>query len=642
VRRSSFREVAKELEDLSAEKSTERHTAKYHVSKAQFRANMSFIDEDHDRVVAGDIKKLMYTYGFSRDQLDVQLHPEEHAVSSATVSRTGIWLFFLNLSVNKWFTLLCFLSIAANTIFMGFQANAMAEKARGRRDSLAEYKVVESLFVTWFLVESVIRCLGHPSQFWRDRLLLFDIAIVAASAFEIWILVPTGAVGDAGMTVSIFVVLRVLRLARAVKLLRSVEAFQPLYTMLQAVWHSKANFLCVCLVLSLYLFGTSLIVQALIGPYAGHAYELMEDDMLRQRFSSIGHCMLTLVEILFEGDEWGPNVVEKLLNEDNEEAKISGVILLVFALLGQFFVMNLVAALFIEQMFSTVRVNKTVMERESMYANQHDSEEMRKIFEEIAQGRTALTWREYAKGLSANPDLVMQLGINLEVAKALFHQLSYDVSETVSIEEFIFGMIKLTRQSKSIDMLVIDYQQQRAQRCVAKLNKRFTDDTARLRQSTKQLAKRLAGIMSDCAPLRSFLKRRLTKQLRPDNRSGDPGAQPLSPNADTAAAAASGLRQAGNTGRGDATLSSSTSQVPRAKVGPDPPAWEAWLQLLNREGRPVMRKRLAAALQGDGSLGSRVGHGGTSQAGEPLLSATAGTQVSFGIGQSRATGSIGR
>mmetsp|Transcript_34003 Transcript_34003/g.65819 ORF Transcript_34003/g.65819 Transcript_34003/m.65819 type:complete len:517 (+) Transcript_34003:494-2044(+) len=516
---------------------------------------------------------------------------------------------------------------------MGFQANAMAEKARGGRDSLAEYKVVESLFVTWFLVESVIRCLGHPNYFWRDRLLLFDIGIVAASAFEIWILVPTGAVGDAGMTVSIFVVLRVLRLARAVKLLRSVEAFQPLYTMLQAVWYSKANFFCVCLVLSLYLFGTSLIVQSLIGPYSGLAYDMLEDDMIRHRFSSIGHCMLTLVEILFEGDEWGPNVVEKLLNGSTQEATVSGVVLLVFALLGQFFVMNLVAALFIEQMFSTVRVNKTVMERESMYANQHDSEEMRKIFEDIAQGRTALPWREFAKGLSANPDLVMQLGINLEVAKALFHQLSYDVSETVSIEEFIFGMIKLTRQSKSIDMLVIDYQQQRAQRCVAKLNKRFTEDAARLRMSTKQLGKRLAGIMSDCAPLRSFLKRRLTKQLRWDNRSGDPGAPQLTTTTDGAAATASGLGDAAPT---------STPDGPRVKVGPDPPAWEAWMQLLNREGRPEMRKRLTAALQGHGSAGSRAIPSGVTPGGEPLLSGTTGTQVSFGVGASKTAGSVGR
>jgi len=260
--------------------------------------------------------------------------------------------------------------------------------------------------------------------------------------------------------------------------------------------------------------------------------------------------------------------------------------------------MNFIAALFIEQLFSTVRVNQTVMERESMYANQRDSEQLRKIFEDIAQGRASLTWREYGKCLSANPDLVMQLGINLEVAKALFHQLSYDVSETVSIEEFIFGLIKLTRQSKSIDMLVIDYQQQRAQRCVAKLNKRFTDDAARLRMSTKQLAKRLAGIMSDCAPLRSFLKRRLTKQLRWDSRTGDPGAPPMTPNTDSAAASASGLRSVGNGGRGAGAL-----EGRRVKAGPDPPAWDAWLQLLNREGRPDRRPRRESARRGDGSLG---------------------------------------
>eukprot|EP00971_Amphidinium_carterae_P009464 186661-Amphidinium_carterae.1 len=46
-------------------------------------------------------------------------------------------------------------------VYLGIQANAVAEFKRGRRDSLQAYRYADAVFICVFVVELVIRRIGY-------------------------------------------------------------------------------------------------------------------------------------------------------------------------------------------------------------------------------------------------------------------------------------------------------------------------------------------------------------------------------------------------------------------------------------------------------------------------------------------------
>jgi len=540
------------------------------MSPSRVNATLDSVEEEERRT---EMDTLMWYYGLHSDQLNEELHPEDVSVERAAKERTGILLLFLRVSSSSWFRWWCFGVIAANTVFMGFQANALA---MGELESLPAYRNLEIAFVLWFIVESIIRFWGGTTGFCHDHWLQLDTVVIGISAVDIFILTPSGALKDSTWSGSFFVVFRVLRLARVVKLVRAVGIFQSLQNMLHAVWYSKINFLCVVVLLATLSFIISLVLMSLVGPVSGLTSDEVPEDILL-RFSSVQRSMVTLFESLLQGEEWGKQVLRPLLNS---RTPLAGVIFGAFGSFGQFCIMNLISGLFIEQMFKTVKLNNETQEHEHIYLDQNGAECLKRVFQEIGNGRRALTWKQFSEGLVRHPDVVMQLGVNLELANALFDQLALDSSDVVDIDEFVFGMIKLTRQSKTIDMLVIDYQQQRAQKDVSRLSNRFRRDVERLQATLEHLAKHLSEILTDCQPLRGTLKGRLKRHIRRVSRQ------------------TSSARSItwGSTAENSEGGSSSSKMPSKSLLAHHVAPLKPWLQLLETEGRPRMRQELAALL----------------------------------------------
>jgi len=296
--------------------------------------------------------------------------------------------------------------------------------------------------------------------------------------------------------------------------------------------------------------------------------------------ATLDRAMVNLLAILLRGEEWGPQIVRPLLAR--EDTMVAAVFLVVFAAVGQFLVLNLVSAIFIEAMFKSVKVNSVTLEHEHIYVDQHGAERLKSVFQQIGGGKTSLPWREYREGFESQPELMMSLGVNMELAESLYLQLAFDAVEEVDIDEFVFGLIKLTRQSKTIDMLVLDYQQQRAYKDVMKLSRRFTADTERLQLSTQKLARRLSITLNDCQPLGSTLKARLKTQIERAYRTNDIW------NEDEADS-----EESGDGSEGSSVQLSPCRDRPRSSPSP---FLSSWQEVLDSEGRPRIRHELEASL----------------------------------------------
>lgn len=93
-----------------------------------------------------------------------------------------------------------------------------------------------------------------------------------------------------------------------------------------------------------------------------------------------------------------------------------------------------------------------------------------------ANGDGMLSWQEFKHGLQENPDICTRLGIELEQVKALYRQIDANQSGLVNVDEFLVGIIKLTRTSKTIDMLSIDYLQLKTIKELFKLDSGYQND----------------------------------------------------------------------------------------------------------------------------------------------------------------------
>jgi hypothetical protein len=91
---------------------------------------------------------------------------------------------------------------------------------------------------------------------------------------------------------------------------------------------------------------------------------------------------------------------------------------------------------------------------------------MRDVFREAdTDGDNVLSWDEFSEYLADNTAAVFfsSLGLDVHVAQALFVLLDVDDDNTVNIDEFVHGCIRLKGGARSIDVNMLLYQSEKMQ-----------------------------------------------------------------------------------------------------------------------------------------------------------------------------------
>lgn len=510
----------------------------------------------------------------------------------------------------------CFFLIASNCIFVHFQANALAELARGEEHFIQQFQTLEYFFCSAFMIELVIRCLGCQGRVCYDALLVFDMAVVGASVLEVAVLIPLRlSATTSGFGLSLLTVFRVIRLWRLVRFFSTVHIFRPLHFSLTSIARSLTSFTSTALVVGVAVMFFALLLTALLGPRSGSPTRCSQAAP-RERFGTLGCAVFTLLQTLLRGEDWGSEIAQPLL--DDPATQVAGGIFIVFVALGHFCLMNVVASIFFEQMFMTAKQTEEHVQESELAIRQVG--EGLKAMGGSDDKLTELTEEELKNGLRRRPKLLDGIGCNKQQALAIFRQ--NEVGGKVVIEQLLLSLIKTKVQSRTSDMLVLEYQQKQAMRGIKGVDKKCADDAARIDGLSKAFSRQLTTIKEQCTLARKRFHRRLRAQehLRSERGKHRTASQlegiavrdscrrrPL-----LEWGARSSTRQAEEE-PGEAGAASRPSQAPgqgqAAEPGPGPgpgcgpaPAagslWGSWLEVLQAQGRPWMRQELAAALLG--------------------------------------------
>merc|ERR1711879_979875 len=131
---------------------------------------------------------------------------------------------------------------------------------------------------------------------------------------------------------------------------------------------------------------------------------------------------------------------------------------------------GLVTAVFLEQLF---QASDKEDERASSMELVEQGELLRqidRILPESDHGESSLTWEVIEKAIGSNERLMQKLTLTKDVLLELFQHIDEKGDGAVNSDDFIFAIFRMRAMSKSVDMLSIDYQQEKALQRISELH----------------------------------------------------------------------------------------------------------------------------------------------------------------------------
>eukprot|EP00929_Paragymnodinium_shiwhaense_P016484 TRINITY_DN12487_c0_g1_i1.p1 TRINITY_DN12487_c0_g1~~TRINITY_DN12487_c0_g1_i1.p1 ORF type:complete len:818 (+),score=177.56 TRINITY_DN12487_c0_g1_i1:176-2629(+) len=362
--------------------------------------------------------------------------------------------------------------IVLNTAVIGLEADY---QARNNNQSDFTYDMIGLAFTILFSLELALRLIGDGEHFFQVSEDLkwncFDSFMVGCSLIEIIVqyATPAGGEGSGGLagTGRVLRVLRVLRLARIMRigrLLRYASSFRQMSYSIQASLPTliSAVFL---IFLVIYVFAICFlqgVTQHLVDMEDSSAADAEEQAVLlelHEQYRNLPSATYGLYLSFTGGRNWG-EVLHPLLCLH----WFYPTMFLVFITFTIFGVLNVVTAIFVDSAMSSQQHFKELLVQEQTHQKELYLSHLRGVFQQIDEDKSGhISFKELEFCL-ASPTLneyMESIGIYPNDARTLFDLLDQDDSDSVSIEEFCNGCLRLKGEAKSFDVHCIKYTTER-------------------------------------------------------------------------------------------------------------------------------------------------------------------------------------
>ncbi|CAE7450579.1 scn4aa [Symbiodinium pilosum] len=372
------------------------------------------------------------------------------------------------------FKILVMVAILANSVYLGFDADLQVRNSYRRirnQEIVSILPVADIVFPAVFVVELVIRLGAERWNFfdgeekWWN---IFDIVLVLNSGLEtFW---PFA-------NFSFLRILRVFRLVRLVRVVRNVKSLKSLRTMIFALINSFVSLLWAFAMICLIIFVFSILfcngvaahnnsIEVGQNSTASGDLEAIEEALLAiDYFGGLWATCISLFSAVTGGNDW-MMYGEMLRRLRSDESDITGELYFMvfgfyvaFCMIG---LLNVVTGIFVDSAVSTRTEDEVVDAFTDQMASR--CREVRRIFNEADTERKGALTYEQLKDQLSNPWVKAYfhgLDIDPNEAAIIFTLMDTDHNGTVTADEFIDGTMKLKGSAKSVDMLLLMFDQVR-------------------------------------------------------------------------------------------------------------------------------------------------------------------------------------
>lgn len=330
--------------------------------------------------------------------------------------------------------------LALNAIFMGAQVEVLTGSTPDQ-GLLHIFDIIDWVFACLFLSEVILRIAVTGKQFFFDKFNVADIAIVCLHFTELIVKQVAQGQSDGGM-VDQLGMLRMLRLGRLARMVRMVRLIPELKSMVYLMSASMASFFWAVVLMIVVMYAFSIyFTEICIDIRNDRPQDAAE---IGDKWGSIWTSMLTLYMAISGGDDWNVLLLP-LTYTQPEFALLNQAIFSTYIAFSTLVMLNLVTGVFVE---GAQRIIK----------EEQDNEVLRMASKAFLQADAdmscEITWNEFNGILNSQQmtDYCNAVGITLPEAYDLFDILDIDKSQSLSVDEFVKGCLKLRGQCTRMDV----------------------------------------------------------------------------------------------------------------------------------------------------------------------------------------------
>eukprot|EP00929_Paragymnodinium_shiwhaense_P014859 TRINITY_DN12281_c0_g4_i1.p1 TRINITY_DN12281_c0_g4~~TRINITY_DN12281_c0_g4_i1.p1 ORF type:complete len:575 (+),score=120.23 TRINITY_DN12281_c0_g4_i1:298-2022(+) len=411
--------------------------------------------------------------------------------------------FLERIVCSKAFESLCSLVISVNTAFIAYTSNyAMANLHDPETTAM---KAIEIVFCVFYCVELALRILVFKGSYicsteWAWNLL--DVFLVAVSVQELIMAagVSSNEEEESSLNMSFLRILRVMKMMKLFRVVRLLRMFREL----RLIWGSIVGCLKPVFWATVLIAATSFMVGVcFLQATTGYVRENQKDlppaelEQLQNLWGTVQQSMLSLYMCVTSGADWG-DIADSLKNVGFAYYML----FLLYILFYNCVVANTLTSLFVE----STMVNA---DRDQQHVIQNALEQSDKIidklhgwFDEVdTDGNGCITYEEFCEGLN-NPRSVAfasTLDIGVTDLKQFFAALSRNGKQSVDLETFVVGCIKLRGWARSMDLVELMYFHRQAVAQTRLQQRQFHDFCLAKFEAIKALQLETAGVLRNIA-----------------------------------------------------------------------------------------------------------------------------------------------
>jgi len=347
---------------------------------------------------------------------------------------------------HEYFDYIMGIFLILNALSIGWQVDYLA----GHEETTPPgyFRAIEAIFCIIFALELAARLLVYGRRLYRMpgwQWNVFDTLLVIFQIIDelTMLLFTEGAIKEAVEQMGVF---RILRLGRVIRLIRMVRLIPELKSMVYLISASMWSFFwtLMLLLLLLYCFAVYYTEQSSVLAKE-HKGSIAAD--IRVHWGSVPKSILTLYSAITGGDDWH-NFVKVF--EGDSTYFVNVFIFCAYIAFAILVMLNLVTGVFVEGAQRIIKEDK-------------DNEMIRqvcKLFKAAdIDGNHTISYDEFQAQIDANrmDDYFQAVELSRQEARQLFKLLDVDRSDSLSVEEFVRGTLRLKGPARSVDLAALTY-----------------------------------------------------------------------------------------------------------------------------------------------------------------------------------------
>jgi len=363
-----------------------------------------------------------------------------------------------NFVESKWFSVPVVTSIVINAIFLAVSSDVIVrlalEEDGGPENEVKQPRWVEVgnlTFLGIFAVELSMRMLAFEFSFflgpdWRWNVL--DFILLACGITEV-------TLQSVDLRLSFIRTFRLLRMLRSVRMVRVLRFFQELRLLLFSLLHSVVPLLWSLLFLALMLFMFAVIALQGVSDLATITppEDLMGMDKLYRHFSNLPVTVLSHFAAVSGGINWWDMWSTLTLCDP-----VYGWVFSSYVVVMVLMVLNVITGIFVNNALEMAQTHREFAAQAVTNRRNSLFTELRRLFADLdTDGSGTISRFElqtYMRDASLQSAFVA-LDLDSTGVVALFDILDVDRSDTLEIEEFVMGCMRLTGAMKTMDLVLL-------------------------------------------------------------------------------------------------------------------------------------------------------------------------------------------